>query len=224
MVGHLVEIIVGAIQSLGGLGVFFGALAEEFIYIIPSSLVQLTAGGILLSKYSFSWQLVGASILVVGIPAAVGVVIGSLPYYALGYYGGKPAITKWGKYLGVTWQQVEDLDQKLSKSWKDDAIFTLLRALPILPSVVLSVGPGILRMPMRTYLVGSFVGTLIRATVMGFIGSRLGSGIESAQGIFDSIEKVGLAVLLVTLILFGGYYAYLRYKKKKKAAYEKPLG
>jgi membrane protein DedA with SNARE-associated domain len=218
MVSHLVELILGAIQSLGWLGVFFGALAEELIYFIPSSLVQLTAGAVLLSSHPFSWKLVLMSILVVGIPAAIGVVIGSLPYYALGYFGGKLAIDKWGKYLGVTWQNVEDLDAKLSKTWKDDAIFTLLRALPILPSVVLSIGPGILRMPMRTYLLGSIVGTLVRATVMGFVGSRLGAGIESASGIFGSIEKVGFLVLAATLVLFGLYYGYARYKKKNSSA------
>jgi len=196
MAESLFESIISLVQSLGFMGVFYGALLEEFLYVVPSSLVQLSAGAILLMDIPFSFDLLWKSILWVGIPAAVGVTIGSLPYYALGYFGGKPAITRWGKWLGVTWKSVEDLEKKLTKTWWDDLIFTGLRALPILPSVALSVGPGVFRLPMRTYLIGSFVGTFIRATVMGFVGSRLGSGVT---GVADSIEKAQI----IGLVFFG---------------------
>ena len=73
MVESLLQTIIGWVQHLGFLGVFFGALAEEFFYIIPSSIVQLSAGVILLGKISFSWALLGKAMLIIGIPAAVGV-------------------------------------------------------------------------------------------------------------------------------------------------------
>jgi membrane protein DedA with SNARE-associated domain len=199
--------------GFGVLGVFFGALAEEFFYIIPSSIVQLSAGAILLGKISFSWVLVGKAMLIIGIPAAVGVTIGSLPYYALGYFGGKPAIEKWGKWLGINWQQVEELDAKLLKNWWDELIFIGLRALPILPSVLLSVGPGVLRLPMRTYLIGSFIGTFIRATIMGFVGGLLGGQFDTIKQTVDSAEKIGLVFFIISCII--GVWLYLKSKNKK---------
>ncbi len=214
MVESLLQIIIGWVQHLGFMGVFFGALAEEFFYIIPSSIVQLSAGVILLGKISFSWALLGKAMLIIGIPASVGVTLGSLPYYALGYYGGKPAIEKWGKWLGINWQQVEELDEKLNKNWWDEFIFIGLRALPILPSVLLSVGPGVLRLPMRTYLIGSFVGTFIRATAMGFVGALLGGQVENAVSIIGKVEHVGLVIFIVSCII--GVWLFLRSKKKSK--------
>lgn len=213
MVENLLQIIIGWVQHLGFMGVFLGALAEELFYIIPSSIVQLSAGVILLGKISFSWLLLGKAMLVIGLPAAVGVTIGSLPYYALGYFGGKPAIERWGKWLGINWQQVEELDARMLKNWWDEIIFIGLRALPILPSVLLSVGPGVLRMPMRTYLIGSFFGTFIRATAMGFAGALLGGQFDSLKQTMDKAENVGLVFFVVSCII--GVWWYLRTKKKK---------
>jgi membrane protein DedA with SNARE-associated domain len=213
MIETLLGTIIGWVQHLGFMGVFFGALLEEFFYIIPSSIVQLSAGAILLGDISFSWLLLGKAELIIGLPAAVGVTLGSLPYYALGYYGGKPAIEKWGKWLGIRWEQVEAFDKKMNKNLWDEIIFIGLRALPILPSVLLSVGPGFIRMPMRTYLLGSFIGTLIRATAMGFAGALLGGQFDSLKQTTDKAETVGLVFFAVSCII--GLWMYLRSKKKK---------
>lgn len=215
MIETLVQTIIGWVQTLGFMGVFLGALAEELFYIIPSSIVQLSAGAILLGQISFSWGLLGKAMLIIGLPAAVGVTVGSLPYYALGYFGGKPAIQRWGNWLGITWEQVEELDEKLSKNWWDELVFTGLRALPILPSVLLSVGPGVLRLPMRTYLVGSFVGTFIRATAMGFVGGLLGGQFDTIKQTVDKAEKIGLVFFVISCII--GVWLYLRSKNRKSS-------
>ncbi len=151
--------------------------------------------------------------LIIGIPAAFGVTLGSLPYYALGYFGGKPAIERWGKWLGINWQQVEELDEKLNKNWWDEIVFIGLRALPILPSVLLSVGPGVLRLPMRTYLVGSFVGTFIRATAMGFAGALLGGQFDSIGRLTEKVQNVGLIIFIISCIV--GIYIWHKGRKKK---------
>lgn len=212
MIETILAAIIGWVQNLGFMGVFYGSLLEEFFYIIPSSIVHLSAGAILLGEVSFSWILVLKSILIIGLPASVGVLIGSLPYYALGYYGGKPAIERWGKWLGISWSSVEELDKKLSKTWWDDLIFIGLRSLPILPSVVLSVGPGVLRMPLRTYLVGSFIGTIIRASALGFIGALLGAQAEGIGRVVEKSQYVGLILFGVSCAL--GLWWWLKNKKK----------
>lgn len=213
MTETLFQSIVDLVQSLGYMGVFYGAVLEEIFYFVPSTLVQLSAGAILLGELQFSGDLLIKSMLWVGIPAAIGVTIGSLPYYALGYFGGKPAIERWGKWLGVSWKSVEDFDKKLTKTWWDEIIFTGLRALPMLPSVVLSVGPGVLRLSMRTYILGSFIGTFIRATAMGFVGSRLGAGAVTFAQTIERAQTIGLIFFGATSMIV--FYIWWRNKKKK---------
>lgn len=215
MVETLVTTIVGWVTQLGFMGVFYGSLLEEFFYVIPSSIVQLSAGAILLGGNTFSWGLVLKSILLIGLPASVGVMVGSLPYYALGYFGGKLAIDKWGKWLGISWGSVEELDKKFSKTWWDDLVFIGLRALPILPSVLLSVGPGVLRMSIRTYLIGSLIGTLIRASVLGFVGALLGSQADGISSIFEKAQNIGLLILVITVVVVVWFWWRNRKRKVK---------
>ncbi len=54
MTDTLFQSIIELVQSLGYMGVFYGALLEEFFYIVPSSLVQLSAGAILLGELQLS--------------------------------------------------------------------------------------------------------------------------------------------------------------------------
>lgn len=213
MISSLVETIIGWLQALGFMGVFYGSLLEEFFYFIPSSLIQLSAGAILLGGTPFSWILVGKAILLIGIPASIGVVIGSLPYYALGYYGGKPAILKWGKWIGVSWSSIEEFDKKMTQTKWDEILFTGLRALPILPSVVLSVGPGVLRLPLRTYIIGSFIGTLVRASVMGFVGALIGSQAGDIVRTIEKAQNVGLIFLGISCVVAIWFWYYSRKRK-----------
>lgn len=216
MIESFLQIIIGWVTALGFMGVFYGALLEELFYIIPSSIVQLSAGAILLGHISFSWALLGKAFLIIGLPAAVGVTIGSLPYYALGYFGGKPAIERWGKWFGVSWSDVEALDAQFIKNWWDEIIFIGLRALPVLPSVALSIGPGVLRMSLRSYITGSFIGTLIRGTGMGFLGGMFGGQFGSISSAISSAEKIGFVILGMTFLVTGYFWLRRRNNRNKQ--------
>ena len=52
----------------------------------------------------------------IAIPASAGMVVGSSLIYGIGYWGGKPAITKWGKWFGIRWSDIEKAESRLSKS------------------------------------------------------------------------------------------------------------
>lgn len=211
MIETLFSIVITWIQVLGWAGVFYASLLEEFIHVVPTSVVQLTAGAILLSGTPLSWALVGKSILIIGLPAAVGVTVGALPYFALGWFGGKPAVEKWGKWLGVSWKLVEDFDKKLSRTWWDELVFTGLRVLPFIPSIPISLGAGVVRLPLRTYLTGSFVGTFIRASVMGVIGATIGSRVSVLGKFMTHGEYAGLFIIVIVCVV--GWWMITKKKK-----------
>jgi membrane protein DedA with SNARE-associated domain len=49
----------------------------------------------------------------ISVPEALGVTLGSFVTYSLGYFGGKPAIEKFGKYFGLSWNSVQKFHNKL---------------------------------------------------------------------------------------------------------------
>lgn len=214
MITSLAGTIIAWIKALGFMGVFYASVAEEIIHVVPTSVVHLTAGAMLLGDLSWSWQLLVRAILFVGIPAALGVTIGALPFYIAGWYGGKPFIERYGKWIGVSWESIEAFDRRLSKTAWDEVIYTILRAMPFIPSIVMSVGAGVLRLPLRTYFIGSLLGTFIRATAMGMVGALLGSQAGVIGGVIKKTQNAGI-IFLVILVTIVGYYLHRRIWTKK---------
>ncbi len=213
MIQTLIFSIIGWVQSMGWLGVFLGSVLEEIIPPIPSTLTQLTYGAVLFSGADFSVGLLVRAVIIVGIPAAFGVLTGSLPFYLVSFYLGRPFIDRFGKWLGVSWSAIESLEKKFHKNHWDDIVFTGLRATPILPSIVLAVGAGVLRLPLKTYVIGTLLGTFIRAAIMGCIGAVIGTQLGTLAETVDRLGVIGSGVLALTVtgVLFG----YWTNKKKK---------
>lgn len=209
-----IETIITWVQSMGWIGVFMGSVLEEIIPPIPSTLTQLTYGAILFKGATISTGFFLRAIVTIGIPAAAGVLVGSLPFYTASYFLGKPFIDRFGKWLGVSWLAVEELDKKFEKNKWDDVIFTGLRAIPILPSTVLAVGAGVLRLPVRTYIIGTFIGVFIRASIMGIIGAVIGSRLGTTAETIDKVGTIGFVFLGISCII--GVWWYFKIKKKKQ--------
>lgn len=216
MIQTLILSIIDWVQSLGWVGVFLGSVLEEIIPPIPSTLTQLTYGAILFKGATLNAVLIGKAILWVGIPAACGVLVGSLPFYAIGYFLGKPFIDRFGKWIGVSWDSIEELETKFHKNHWDDVIFTGLRAIPIIPSIVLSIGPGVLRLPLRTYIIGTLIGTFIRASVMGSVGAVIGSQLGTFAETIDRLGSIGTIVFGITTIIMIAWYLRGKHLTRKK--------
>ena len=200
------------VSDYGAIGVFGASVIEEVISIIPSALVQLGAGFFILGGSAISLVAIVKLVLVVALPAAMGVLVGSLLFYAIGYWGGELFLHRFGKYIGVRWGDVVALQEKLRASKWDDAIFFAGRALPIIPSVLLAVFGGIVRMPLLQYSLLTIGGVFIRACILGVIGWQLGSAYESYASYFDTIEIVGLGFVITVLVV---WFLYTKRKRTK---------
>ncbi len=210
---HILEIIHQLILSWGATGVFAGSVIEEVISVIPSALVQLGAGFFMLQGMETSLSSVIFLFTHVALPASLGLAIGSLVFYAIGYMGGKPIIEKYGKFFTVSWDMIEKFEDKFSHTTKDEFAFFIARTIPAIPSVVLSTLSGVIRMNLFKYTLLSFLGTIPRAFVLGFIGWKLGNSYTSLAGSLGTIENI----ILVCITLGVGAFLLYRLLKKKSS-------
>lgn len=210
MIEWIMEHIGTWVSAYGAWGVLAGSVIEEVISIIPSALVQLGGGFFLLGGMELSWSAVGTLLFAVALPAAIGVALGSLVFYAVGYWGGELFLHRFGKYIGVRWDDVVAFQNKLKVSSWDDVVFFLARAFPIIPSVVLAVFAGVVRMQIIRYLLLTVGGVYIRALVLGIIGWQLGSAYERYAEYFDKFEMVGLGIIVLIIV-----FVIVQNKRKK---------
>lgn len=205
------------IREYGTIGVFFAAILEEVVAPIPSSLVAMFAGFFLLPT-EYTWlEAIGASIFKVAIAMSLGITIGSLLFYAIAYFGGKPIILRYGKWFGLSWELIEKTEAKFIKGHTDEVILLTLRSLPFVPSVAISAFCGLVRYPLKTFIVMSFAGSLVRSSIMALIGWQVREAYLAYAGIVSRIEKFVFFTIILIIVFFLVKHLYLRIKAGKTA-------
>jgi membrane protein DedA with SNARE-associated domain len=199
------------VLPLGFWGVFAASVAEEVIAPIPSALVMMASGFLFVSgsvTLANIWKL----IFYVGLPAGFGVAVGSLPIYAAAYFGGKPILEKWGKYLGLYWADVEKMRLKLEEKKSDGVVIIGARVLPLVPSVAISALCGFMRMRVWKYFYLTFIGMFLRGLVMGVIGWQVGNVYTRYA---DAIAHFEDKVLILLIVVAVACFAWLILRKYK---------
>lgn len=188
---------------------FFGGAIEEIIAPIPSPLVMMTAGSLAaIQHYGFSY------LLWLSVLGSAGKTAGTWVIYICAIKAEDFMLKYFGKFLGIDQRQIDALSSKLNQGWKDDVTLTLLRALPFMPSSILSVGCGLLKIHVRTVLVSSLIGNFIRNMIFLYIGYAGKTSFENLLRGMDSLESVMKIVLLLLLAGIIGWVYWNRGKEK----------
>lgn len=211
MISQLVTFSENLFLTYGAWGVFFASIVEEVIAPIPSSLVIMGAGFSFMGSVPVDFSSILSLFAIVILPASFGVTIGSLFIYALAYFAGKPFLKKYGKYFGISWDSVEKTQTKFVRKHADSFVLFGLRAVPIVPSVVISAISGLVRLSVFKYITYTFLGTLVRATILGILGWQAGSFYKTYAEKIDLAENSIIIILLLCLLAF---VLYRMFKKK----------
>lgn len=203
----LIQSITPLVETYGVLGVFFLSLIEEIVAPIPSSLVLMAAGFFLIPHGLSFGAAVPLALLEVVLPASMGLTLGALFIYSVAYLGGKPLIVRWGKLFGVTWEKLERAEARFTAGRADEALIFALRAVPVTPNFLVSAVCGLVRYPMKEFILLTFLGSVVRAFLMSFIGWSVGSAYvlyaERISVLTNVIlVAVGILAISVALILF----------------------
>jgi membrane protein DedA with SNARE-associated domain len=192
--------IMNSIRAYGPWSVFAGVIIESVIVPIPSPLIIMGAGFILISAELNFLQALAPILLQIVLPGSIASTLGAYIGYAIGYYGGKPMVDRWERFLGFSWRDVEALERRFQTGQVKTSIF-FLRALPVFPLSVISAAAGLLRLPINQFSLWTFYGTIPRCLFLGYLGWGLG---ETYQGIAKGIDKVeGIVSGILILIIFG---------------------
>jgi len=188
---------------------FIGSFLEEIIAPIPSPLVMTTAGTLAHTQnhtllYLF-WLALAAS---------AGKTIASWLYYVLADKTEDLILTRFGKVIGVSHNEIESIGKHFNGTWRDDVILLVVRALPIMPTSLVSVVCGFIKLNMRTYLQSTFIGYFIRSFIFLYIGYTGMATYGNVSNDFVSVESFIKIVSGAGLILFLVWIFYKRSKGK----------
>lgn len=187
----IIKFIEHTISTMGPLGVALLMAIESCNIPLPSEAI-LPFAGYLVSKGVMS-------IHVAAFAGAIGCVIGSIPSYYLGYFGGRPFIEKHGKWFLISKHDLEIAD-KWEQKYGNYAFF-ICRMLPIVRTFI-SLPAGILKADIKQFLAFTFLGSLIWSYPLVYVGMKLGEHTEALKHFW---HKFDLAIVLILSVLFVLY-------------------
>lgn len=192
--------------------VFLFSFIEEVIAPVPSAAVLLLTGSIAALQERPLLALIPLAFI-----AALGKTLGAIVVYHLASKIGHVVVEKYGRFFSLSPATLTALGNKITNTPKDYLLLTIFRALPIIPSSVMSVGCGLLKIRFRLFIITTLIGTIIRDSIFIYMGY---SGIQILNSVVThsaGIESVAQFLILIS-IATGLGYLYIRRRKNNKVS------
>ena len=204
MLLQLTHFITSFIERVGYVGLGLLMTLEAIIAPIPSELI-VPFSGFLISDGRFTW-------LGVLIATTIGSTVGAYALYALGKYGGRPLIAKWGHWVLVKPEDVAKTEEFFKKHG-GKAVF-ISKFIPIIRSYI-SLPAGLCNMRLAPFFLYSITGSIIWNTFLVYLGYTLKNNwAEAAEkiGRYDTPAKI-LVIIIVIIWILRHFY-----KRRKQAS------
>ena len=205
MLAFIDQIVIPFLNTLYGavgyVGVAVAMAIESAMIPLPSELILPYAGFLVSDPNQLEPLTRGPwGFWIVVVAATIGNTAGSLIGYAIGAWGGRPFLERWGRFLLIRADEIETAERFFARYGPATAFFS--RLLPIVRTFI-SFPAGVARMPLGTFIAFSTAGAFIWSTLLVWAGVQLGAGwadIRHALQPFDLALVVAFVALVALFI------------------------
>ena len=186
MLHHLQDFVIGFVSHYGYAGLFIAMVFGNVGAQVGSEIIMPVTGGLVATGHLSSlW----AAILV----AVSGELVGGSLGYAVGRYGGRPFILRFGRFFHA--EHLDRADAFFAR-WGTFAIF-IGRFVPVIRGVI-AIPAGISRMPLVPFYLWTMCGSIIFCGGLALLGHALGRNLDR---VLPLLHKGGMIVLIVAVIV-----------------------
>ncbi len=204
MLHFIDEIVIPFLNSLYGavgyLGVMVAMAIESAMIPLPSELILPYAGFLVSDPGQIEPLTQGAwGFWITVIVATIGNTLGSLVAYAIGAYGGRPFLERYGRYLLIRPHEI-DLAERFFERWGRITVF-VSRLMPVVRTFI-SFPAGVVRMPLRPFIVYSTAGAFLWSILLVWVGEQLGANWVEIREMLQPYDTLMIALVVLTVVAF----------------------
>lgn len=199
----LSRFIIAVISQTGYLGIVLLMAIESACIPLPSEIIMPFSGYLVTQgRFNLWW---------VGVAGALGCNVGSIVAYAVGSYGGRPWLERYGRYLLISRRDLEWADRWFARYGEATVFFA--RLLPVIRTFI-ALPAGIARMDFWRFNLYTFAGSLPWCLGLAWVGMELGERWESIRGYFHRFDTL-IGVVVVAAVV---WFVWSRLKDRGPAA------
>lgn len=186
------EYAVAILDSTGYYGACFLMMLESMIFPVPSEAVMPFVGFLVVD---------GRMDLAPAIMAtSIGSIAGSLLSYALGYYGGRPLVLKFGRYLLLHPDDLRRAEFFFHQSKGALTVFTG-RFIPVIRHLI-SIPAGTGRMPLLPFVLSTLAGATLWNSFLLWLGMALRENWTLVQRYTHVLDIIVVVVGVLCVVIF----------------------
>lgn len=184
-----------------GYGGLFAAMTLANIGAPVGSEVVLPAAGLAAQQGALSSVWIAIAV------AVLAELVGQSIAYAIGRFGGRPFVDRFGKYVRFHHAELEKVDGFFAKYGKF-AIF-ICRFVPVIRGIV-GIPAGIAQMPLPAFYFWTFCGSLIFCGGLILAGNAL--GVHSHE-VIAGVQKYALLIIVLVVVAVA-IFAFMQNRRK----------
>ena len=212
MLTKLIETMIVWLETLSTfisieLFALLGSFIEELVAPIPSPIIMTLAGSIALEQ-----EKALSYLLVIAVISSFAKTLAGWLLYFVADVAEDVLMTKFGKYFGVSHEEIERIGAYISGGWKDSLVLFLLRSIPVMPSSPISVTCGAIKINIKTFLLATFFGSIIRSFFFLYIGY---TGLEASRNLMEGLDSLDTIFKIIFVVVLLGVFIWALYKRKR---------
>ena len=184
--------------------VIIGSFLEEIIAPIPSPFVMTTTAALAQAR-NYVWLQLATVVFVASIAKTVS---SFLIYFAADKLEDL-VVGKLGKYIGVSHKLVEQIGEFLTGTWIDDFLMILARALPFIPTSLVSGGAGVIKYSKKSFVITTFIGVMFRNSFYLWVGYV---GITQLEHIWQQVKGNPFFITILIVVCLLLLYSLVKLK------------
>lgn len=194
IIASLSTFIISVISAGGYLGIAVLMAIESACIPLPSEIIMPFSGYLVyVGRFKLLW---------VATVGALGCNLGSAIAYAVGYYGGRPLVEKYGSYILLSRHELDWADRFFAR-YGNITVF-ISRLLPVIRTFI-ALPAGVARMNQPKFHFYTFIGSWPWCLGLAYVGMKLGQRWDTDPRLriwFHRFDAVILAVILIGIVVF----------------------
>lgn len=183
--------IIAVISRMGYLGIVLLMGIESACIPLPSEIIMPFSGYLV-----FQGTL---SLGMVALAGALGCLLGSWLAYAIGAWGGRPLIERYGKYVLISRHDLDLADRWFQRH--GDITILVGRLLPVIRTFI-AFPAGVVRMSPWRFSLYTFLGSLVWCWGLAWIGMKMGEHWDTLGVYFHRFDGLVVAGIAIALAMY----------------------
>jgi membrane protein DedA with SNARE-associated domain len=194
IIAALSAFIISVISAGGYLGIALLMAIESACIPLPSEIIMPFSGYLVyVGRFKLLW---------VATVGALGCNLGSAIAYAVGYYGGRPLVEKYGSYILLSRHELDWADRFFAR-YGNITVF-ISRLLPVVRTFI-ALPAGVARMNQAKFHFYTFIGSWPWCLGLAYVGMKLGQRWDTDPRLriwFHRFDAVILTVIVIGIVVF----------------------